>query len=323
MCKIFAITDLSKVKIDTKLLAAIKKEVTKVDNHGFGYAVLGNDGSIGGERSVRVSGFKALGKGLDNLSRTEQLPIVRRTAERFGDLGMALNSPKSMIAHGRFSTNTVSLENTHPYYNGDMALIHNGVVQDASGEVTQSLVTDNDTEILLRYWEIDGVQAIEENVTGYYAMATLTTDGELHVVRDSRAPLHLAWVRSINSFMIATQPEIIKGVCAAMKWKFEPIEAMNDDCHAIFSGNDILAHRTIKPRVATYSSEFASKASSAFQTAKPPLTYRKWESNWQDEGEDVPAYREYQKEISALEADGEMGDVQELDFSPSARSHHR
>ncbi len=313
MCKIFAITEMAKVEVTPKLLEVIKNHVARHDNHGFGYAIVGNNGEIGGERSIRVPSFRPMALDTSSVSRSETCPIVQRTTNDFGDLMEALKSPKSLIAHGRISTNKIGLAETHPFYNGDTALIHNGVVSDATGSVSHLLETENDTEILFRYWEENGMKAIEENVAGYYAVALLETDGRLHLARDNKASLHLTWVRTINSYMIATTPEIIKGVCKSMRWKHDSIAPVLDNCYAIFDGNTIVEHRNISPRAAAYTREMQEKTKLAF--GSPAMS----EAAWSNTVDDAPRYHsrrdynsvaEYYRELEKLE---EMEDLKELE----------
>lgn len=245
MCKIFAMTNMEKVVLSKKFINIVKNEVCKKsDDDGFGYAVLGQDGKLGGERSIRPKSFKPLSGAPDD-KIVYSLPITLKSANMFGQIDLL--NPKSFIAHGRLSTNTVSLENTHPFTNGEVALIHNGVVYDELDEVKESLTTNCDTEILLRYWEKGGMKAIEESVSGYYAMAVLDKSGKLHIARDDRAMLYISYCRTVHSFIIATTPDIIKGVAKNMKWSIEQPEELIENFYAVFDGNEIVKQEKIDP----------------------------------------------------------------------------
>lgn len=247
MCKVFAMTNMSKVKITKKFLSAVKNEVCRTgDKHGFGYAVLNEDGSIGGERTMRPLDWQPL-QGSPSKSRTGSLPIILQTRDEFGKTEF---DAKSFVGHGRYSTNEVSLENTHPFYNGELALIHNGVVRDPDMVIDQSeLQTSNDTEILLRCWEKGGMKKIESTVTGYYALAILDKSGLLHIIRDDQAMLYIAYNKTVDSFMIATTAEIIKAVAKKMQWAIEMPEELLANIHVIFDRNEILSQADIEPRV--------------------------------------------------------------------------
>jgi predicted glutamine amidotransferase len=239
---------MKKVKVNRFLISSINEELCKTDDDGFGYAILSEDGKIGGERTLKPEKFIPLEN--TETKRTYSLPIVTKVKNTFGTIDR--KNPKSMIAHGRWSTNTVNLENTHPFVNDTTALIHNGVVQN-SGTTKLDLKTDCDTEILLRFWEQGGMVDVEKNVSGYYAMAVLETNGKLHIVKDSRADLHYTYSRSIDSFIFATTATIIENICKKMKWKFEEIEKVDDNIHAVFNGNEMVIYESIKPIGSTYS----------------------------------------------------------------------
>src|SRR5271165_3209655 len=146
MCKVFAMTNVSQFKVGSKFISTVRNEVCRhADQDGFGYAMLSKKGDIGGERTMRPLNFRPL---IDPAGpkTTKELPIVLDANNSFGKID--LTDAKSFIAHGRLSTNSISLLNTHPFTNGEVALIHNGVVRDPSGSL-KNLVSTCDSEILL------------------------------------------------------------------------------------------------------------------------------------------------------------------------------
>lgn len=249
MCKIFAMTSLEKVKVNPELIDTIKSEVCKLsDKDGFGYAVMDKYNSIGGERTIRESSFQAMRK-LPPSRVTSNLPIVMKTKEVFGNTNFSI--ARALIAHGRLSTNEIALPNTHPFYNGKIALIHNGVVDDFTGNVAKELTTTCDTEVLLRYWERGGFSEIPKHVAGYYAMAVLDKTGLLHIVRDGKATLYIAWSPTVESYLIATTEGILNGMASKMEWKIEePLEII-ENTYSVFKGNELISHETFKPRSET------------------------------------------------------------------------
>lgn len=265
MCKIFAMTDASNVQITPKLIRSVRDAVCAgADRDGFGYSVLSKDGKLGGERTIEPMTFNP-GNIPTKESVTDKLAIVRSTRSHFGSVTPSGN--KSFMAHARLSTNSVSLSNTHPFYNGKVSMIHNGVVYDSTGGVKDKLTTDCDSEILLRYWEKGGMEAIEENVSGYYGIVLQDYRGTMHVIRDSRARFYIAWCRSIRSFLIATTEDILKSVAKSMKWKIEQPELITEDIHAVFQGNDIVMQRDIQPCAIPAASNLSALAGRAFGTS--------------------------------------------------------
>lgn len=244
MCKVFAMTSLSKVRVDKKFLEVVRDAVCIQGNDdGFGYAVLATDGTLSGERTVLPSEFTAL-KETSPKHKTPKLSIVTVTQNSFGDLKKSI--PKAFIGHGRMSTNHVSLENTHPFVSKDTALIHNGVVSDEF-RVINDLSTSCDTEILLKLWDKTGMDGIEAHASGYYAIAVLTRDGLLHIARDDRAPLWIAYSKTVDSYLIATTPGIVQEVARRMKWRLETPEMVSDNTYAVFNGNTVVLKRSINP----------------------------------------------------------------------------
>jgi predicted glutamine amidotransferase len=242
MCKIFAMTNVTKVKVSKELLNVVRDAVCRLsDRDGFGYAVNTLDGQLWGERTTNPFDLDALAHKPVNM--TNQLPIVS-AQNSFGPKDAVNNV--SFIAHGRMSTNQVNIQNTHPFVNKQVALIHNGVVSDPHGAVS-GLTTNCDTEILLKLWEQGEIEAIEEHAAGYYAVALLDTSGQLHIVRDSRASLFIAYSETVDSYLIATTETIIKEIAKNMNWKVEEVQPIVDNVYAVFSGNDILSYEEIYP----------------------------------------------------------------------------
>lgn len=304
MCKVFAMTNMSKVKMTKKFLNSVRLEVCRTgDKHGFGYATLSNDGKIAGERTMRPAGFEPMQENPEN-TETGKLSCILKTRDQFGTLDFS--NMKSFIAHGRYSTNDVALQNTHPFVNDNVALIHNGVVYDNDGVIEPSaLKTTNDTEIILRCWERGGMKLVENTVSGYYALAILDKTGLLHIVRDDSAMLYVAWVKTVDSYIFATTPEIIKNVAKTMKWQVEQPEEMLENVHVIWDGNVLVKQNDITPRKSSYG--MTSKASAALgngfnRSYSGHSTYqgynsfdsddRPWSPNIVDATKDVPGKKE-------------------------------
>lgn len=257
MCKLFAMTNMKKVKLNSKFIGIVKDAVTaEADKDGFGYAILDKRGNVGGERTLNVETFRAL-RGNVNDRAVHKLSFVNKQNNVYGKINV--NSAKAFVAHGRYSTNDVSLENTHPFVHKDFALFHNGVVQDAGKGVSKKdLTTTCDTEILYHYWQRKGLSDITKNVTGYYALAILESSGLLHIIRDDQAELWITHIKSIDSYMIATTPDILEEVCKKMRWNCEPPEPIVDNKHIVFNGNEVVSENDFKPR-GKRSSKFSAK----------------------------------------------------------------
>jgi len=243
MCKLFSITNMEHVKVTPHFLKVVRDAVcAKSDKDGFGYAIVDELNQLQGEKTTKPFSytFKMNSK---ISSKTAKLPIVEAIGMGFGDLKA---KPKAFLAHGRLSTNEVKIDNTHPFYNGSVALAHNGVVQDATG-IVKDLTTTCDTEILLKLWERGGMADIETNTSGYYAIMVLDNKGKLHIARDDRAMLYIAYSISIDAYITATTIEIIEQVAKAFKWTIDPIEEVKENQYFVFDRNNLEHYRAIDP----------------------------------------------------------------------------
>ena len=242
MCKIFAMTNVSRVKITTDLINVVRDALCKHnDRDGFGYAINTVGGNLWGEKTTAPFQFEPLN--YRQSSVTQNLPIVEIENQSFGEIS---EDNQSFIAHGRMSTNVINIGTTHPFLSDNVALIHNGVVSDPWKEAGR-LTTGCDTEILLNLWERNGMDCIEENAAGYYALAILDKLGQLHIARDDRANLFIAWSETVNSYLIATTVEILQSIADRMQWIIEVPEKIVDNVYAVFKGNEVISYKEISP----------------------------------------------------------------------------
>lgn len=237
MCKVMIFTNGSKVKDLKKLVNAIAPAITAKDKDGFGWSAQGSNG-VFGERSISSKPQYRLD--VNNLA--VKLPLIKPVYESIGKVS---DISGGLLFHGRTSTNSKGLLNTHPIVRDGFTLIHNGVVDNEGPEYTK--LTTNDTEDLVYYLANKGIKGIEANLSGYYAFGAFDPQGRLHIARDSNARLNVAWIKSIQSYVFATTIDLIESVCKKMKWRYGPIEAVTDNIYAIFEGNNLLWNQSIKP----------------------------------------------------------------------------
>lgn len=231
MCKILCFSSLSKIDLDQKTVSALKDIVCENDQDGFGYAVSDSSGAVFQYRTIET-------KRLDQIDKNKpfRLKGTKSLVSKSGSCPKG--NSKAGIFHGRMSTNTVSLENTHPFaLKSGGALIHNGVVYD-HGDITD-LKTDCDTEILARYWDSGKLDDISQCVSGYAAIAVLD-DNKLHIARDNRATLFIAWSQKLETFIVATTIDILNKVSALLKADVSDINAIDDNTCMIFDGNSLV-----------------------------------------------------------------------------------
>lgn len=248
MCKIITLTNTKKIKNIDKVINYIAKQLAQLERDGFGYCIQGKQGTFG-ERTLFPSAFKT----------SFHRPIfkssfVSDSYSRFGTKDIPIGAG---LFHGRTSTNHKTIVNTHPINKHDWHLIHNGVVTNI-GESYETITT-NDTEHLVHYLANQGIRAIEENLTGYYAVTALSPDGRLHVIKDSTANLYSAKIETINSIVFATTQALIEDLCKHFKWKCSTISPVKDNVYLIFEGNQLIHQENIIPKGRTFEeSRFAS-----------------------------------------------------------------
>lgn len=116
---------------------------------------------------------------------------IGKLIEEF-NLDKAVNGKSiSMIAHARYSTSDIKYN--QPIVVGDSAIAHNGVITQESPETWEKTYgvkcnTKNDSELLLRaFLGETSVDLIDSNAS--VAAVTLTSDGELHYIRNGLRPL--------------------------------------------------------------------------------------------------------------------------------------
>lgn len=205
MCKLFCVLD---VENQTEVEKFIKKAVpyvTKNDNHGMGLMRLGENG-------IHIQRWLDVPKKLET-SPNVTSPYKEMLRLESNEAGKKSNRLDAIALHGRFATCGISLENTHPFYLGGSALMHNGVITNLKEK--DNTISTCDSETLLHRYNTYGV--VEEpsalsdamaDVTGYYATIVFNDNGVVDIWRDSQADLVLAYVRGIGN-VIATNSELI------------------------------------------------------------------------------------------------------------------
>lgn len=229
MCKVMMFTNFRKVKNNSTAINWIANKLLKTESDGFGYVIQGKSGAYG-ERYIGDTKFETsiqLGK-TDN--SFYKLPFITKQRETFGT---ASKCNGGALFHGRISTNSLGLRNTHPINKHGWSLIHNGVVSNRGGEYEMD--TDNDTEHVVHYLATGGIDAVSANLTGYYAAGAFDPKGNLHIIRDAIAWLYVAKVEELESFIFATTPALIEEFCEEFEYDRSTIETIKSDSYMIFN----------------------------------------------------------------------------------------
>lgn len=242
MCKVFGLTNTSKITDHKKITDSILKHVSKEEQDGLGFEFVSEDGTRFGQRSTSP-----------DMRFTMKRPVMPpneftiATSEKIGTYTGKTKGPA--IFHSRTSTNEVSLRNTHPLRSSGFSLVHNGVVSD-HGPVFER-ETSNDTEFILNYIKQEnGLDLIQKNLTGYYACLVLTPDNKLRIFLDDQAPLWAAYCSKLETWVFSTCPDVIESV-----WKDiglldhlpSPYQ-VKENYAMLWDGNNLIETATIKPR---------------------------------------------------------------------------
>ncbi len=223
MCKNLMLTNTAKLSKQDfeKLISTCAKVMTKNDHDGFGYAAYGSNGTFG-ERYLDVERVSISHNTKQVSSMPKELAgiFLRSESNSFGTSGKLCGG---LLIHARFSTNSISIENTHPHCTEKFSLIHNGVV-DNIGK-TFEFKSTCDSEFLVQHLSDSGIQGMVSNVRGYYAIGAIDNDnGNLIIVKDSRADLFASWVPALDSLVFSTSEEQLAKILKTMRWKHESID---------------------------------------------------------------------------------------------------
>ncbi len=271
MCKNFFMSNTNKLteKEFIKLRRLCAKVLTNgADTDGFGYAAINSDTlAVFGERflNVKAINFQLTPNNPTPINQEgciaqEVMPddVPTELADMFLPDKIAPVSPSNFfgtygkpvgafLAHARYSTNQVSLTNTHPHRTEKYTLIHNGVVRNVGAYVTR--VSTCDTEYLVRHLTNEGVKGMVKSVIGNYAIGAICHDTlDFLLVKDDKTDLFGAWVSRLDAMVVGTDEDQLIEICEGMKWKYSETRFMQDCIMRLFDVNGTLIEKdTIKP----------------------------------------------------------------------------
>lgn len=221
MCKIAVISNITDETSDNawKFIKQMSKDMTFSDDDGFGYAAMGQDGKLFGERWKNVKECFSVNKSASLMSQEVITKFkgflkTKPSVLTYNSFGEVNDKPlRSAILHARKATSPNVFENVHPFISGDTVLIHNGVIHNTQELVMKTSTCDSET-ILHEYLKQDvvndmnNIQRVADHLQGYYACGVFSKqrDGRLilDVFRDSGAKLHAYFIQELNSIVIAT-----------------------------------------------------------------------------------------------------------------------
>lgn len=228
MCKIMTVIGIENGKEDKlkKFVEAATPYLTASDSDGFGYVAVNEQGMFG-ERWLDVDKAWELrqAKTLFEAQIEEEMNgsvFFAESYNRFGDVVENLKGVTSICLHARMSTNSISMQNTHPFVLKDTALIHNGVISN-SHMFKNTLSTCDSEAILTQYLKLGvredsfRVQQLSDSLTGYFACAVVTKIDNgwiVDVFKDSTAELVFAVIPELgNAKVYCTEESILRLAC--------------------------------------------------------------------------------------------------------------
>lgn len=234
MCKVIIIPDASKVP-NFPLFSRWAASWLSDQRDGFGFAAVGERG-VFGVRSLSPEGYAS----------EDERPLPDYVTGPHVPFGQSGDVSGAAIFHGRISTNSVSIVNTHPIQRDGHYLIHNGVVTHHGQKYAKH--TSNDSEDVLFNFMSGGIEAVASNLTGYYAAAIIRPDGTLAVFRDSIARLYYAYSEVLQSPVFATTRDLLEDVAEYLDEEFTTIGEVRDDIYLLFRGAELVEQRAFKSR---------------------------------------------------------------------------
>lgn len=298
MCKLFMLTNTVKMKrLDLlRMLSKASKVLTPSDDDGFGWAAFGNEGTFGeryeGADSVTFPLIKA-----NRMPESFRHLFTVNDCETFGKVSKLKGG---LLVHSRMSTNTVDLKNSHPHWNAEFTLIHNGVVTN-EGEKYE-MKSSCDTEHLLHYLTKGGVDSITKNVSGYYAFGALNNrTGELTIVKDSTARLFGCYVYALDSLCYATDETHLSKILLHMKYEHSQILPVRDNSSMLFSvDGKLISDSIIEPMAKSNVITTSSKAWASSGYDSKNDTYGNKYDYWADYDRAERRYSKYDDRDSPL-----------------------
>lgn len=228
MCKIMILTGIEDSELALKFMQAASIPMSFADRDGIGYSAINSNNQLFMEKWHNNSKFLDIDSVLTKEVIAELAPFKARLpslTENYSSYGQVTrNDLRTVTMHTRMATCGRTFENTHPFIDQEVSLIHNGVISN-SFQLNLNKVSTCDSESALQLYinnEInltDNEQKIQETfldkLRGYWAFGILAKDANgqymIDIVREG-ASLYWSEIPEIgkNCYAFATTENIIK-----------------------------------------------------------------------------------------------------------------
>lgn len=250
MCKVFMVSGIKPETVENAWVFAqeMGKLMSKGNSDGLGYAAITNEGKLFGERWLENKDafaeaivdttpfddelFANLGEAIDG-SKKE----FNKNKGEYNNFGKF--EPDKIVAltlHTRFATSPKGMQNTHPFVDNNVSLIHNGVIRNPEAYGMKNSSCDSES-ILQGYLKEDVVsdpanfQKVAEKLQGYYACGVLTnseTGPILDIFKGNSARLYAAFIKELNAFVLSTDDDDIKNTAKYLGFTMGEVYKINE-----------------------------------------------------------------------------------------------
>lgn len=233
MCKIMVLKGIEDSPRALQFMKSVASEMSFGNTDGIGYAAVNSQNKLFAEKWHNNNHFLDTESVIDEqfLATMEpykkRLPDLKLNYKAYGDV--TRDDLKTVTMHTRYATCGRTFENTHPFVDNDMSLIHNGVISNAY-ELKLNKISTCDSENALQLYnnlsvnletEPDSVQSFVDKLKGYWAFAFLAKNGAgqymLDIVREG-ATVFWAEVPELGEecLVFATTKQIIEAGLKAL-----------------------------------------------------------------------------------------------------------
>jgi len=230
MCKILVIPKINDETRETalKFLKVMHRIMSETNSNGCGYAAMSADGQLFGERWLNNRDAFSDRRPLTELDKKMLAATCGFLSKKeVYDMQGVIREDQmtSIIYHARTATSGKEFYNTHPFFEENTALIHNGVIHNA--KQTDMAQSTCDSEVILRkYLDLDvqedtrNFQKVCNALTGYYACAVMGYDGAgtpiIDVFKSYTASLNAVYIEQLKSLVISTSLYDMQKTCTEL-----------------------------------------------------------------------------------------------------------
>lgn len=248
MCKVMMMTALKPETVEKAKLFSrtIGRLMSRINDDGLGYAAIGQDGELFGERWLKND--TAWNSDAPELSPSDKrvndafpgLTKIETPTFEYNSFGKVdLNNMVAITLHTRAATSPKGLKNTHPFVDGFSSVIHNGVINNHATFDLKSSTCDSEA-ILVSYVDnevyksMKHIKHLANDLEGYYVCGVLSRDGKDNPIMDifkSGGQLHFAYVNDLETYVFSTSEQDIKDACEACKFTHEKVYEFTNETY--------------------------------------------------------------------------------------------